>query len=170
MKSPRWCARGVERGLRLIGWLLITTVLLSMLKHIGSRWVGSLWLRKERVGVGRCGLQSERGTGPVRPHQEDELLRCGRVKRLQATSPFSLHLVNVHIQRKHNIKSCRCYVTSEFEALLGRLSIKSAHHSFRPRPLLNTRREKGCTESLEQILSVCVQLWSLVLRGGGSPH
>lgn len=40
-----------------IGWLLITAVLLSMLKHIGSRWAGSLWL-SEREG-GCCGRESE---------------------------------------------------------------------------------------------------------------
>lgn len=64
-----WCSRLPDRaemrrnvgrccGERLthIGWLLITTVLLSMLKHTSSRWAGSLWL-SEREG-GCCGCES----------------------------------------------------------------------------------------------------------------
>lgn len=63
--------RGGWRGERLrpIGWLLITAVLLSMLKHIGSRWAGSPWLRE---ALGGCyGLESnggDRATGtPILP-------------------------------------------------------------------------------------------------------
>lgn len=51
--AGRWCGERLTH----IGWLLITTVLLSMLKHIGSRWAGSLWLSKREGGC--CGRESE---------------------------------------------------------------------------------------------------------------
>lgn len=55
----RWggARAGLGERLRRIGWLLITAVLLSMLKHAGSRWAGSLWLSERESGW--CGRESE---------------------------------------------------------------------------------------------------------------
>lgn len=72
LRSPGcWCG---ER-LRPKGWLLITTVLLSILKHMGSRWAGSLRLGEGKGGC--CGLEhSEGGDGATEtPPRERELLR-----------------------------------------------------------------------------------------------
>lgn len=70
--------------LRPKGWLLITTVLLSMLKHIGSRWAGSLWLGK---GEGGCfGLESEGGDMATETPPRERTAEVDPVKPLQAKS------------------------------------------------------------------------------------
>lgn len=78
--SGCWCG---ER-LRPIGWLLISTVLLSMLKHTGSRWAESLWL-SEREG-GCCGLESEGVQRATKTPPREGTAEVDQVKPFRAKS------------------------------------------------------------------------------------
>lgn len=61
-EASRSAGRCRGERLRRIGWLLITAVLLSMLKHAGSRWAGSLWLSEREGGCYGQESEGERAT------------------------------------------------------------------------------------------------------------